>query len=174
MSTADTAAACGCPRLPEAVAGQVAAGLVPPPLVRAGELALQPVAGLGAHVGHGRPLHGQGLLGGQPTKLEARQVAALPAADDRTGGRLRVDADPGPGVGGTGALVAPAGGSSSQTASMSWLASTTRSGSSASRITSVRSRGPTTSTGSPKPTRTSSGPSTPMVTSLATSATLPG
>jgi hypothetical protein len=31
-----------------------------------------------------------------------------------------------------------------------------------------------TSTGSPKPTRTSSGPSTPMVTSLATSATLPG
>jgi hypothetical protein len=47
-------------------------------------------------------------------------------------------------------------------------------GSSASPITSVRSRGPTTSTGSPKPTRTSSGPSMPMVTSLATSAILPG
>jgi hypothetical protein len=41
-----------CPLLPEAVAGQTAAGRVPPPPVGAGELALQ----LGAHVGHGRPL----------------------------------------------------------------------------------------------------------------------
>ena len=55
-------------------------------------------------------LQRQGLLGGQPAKLEARQVAALPAADDRAGGRLRVDADLGPGVGGPGALVAPADG----------------------------------------------------------------
>jgi hypothetical protein len=50
----------------------VAAGLVPPPLVRAGELALQPVPGLGAHAGHGRPLHGQDLLAGQPAQPQAR------------------------------------------------------------------------------------------------------
>jgi hypothetical protein len=47
--------------------------------VRGGELPLEAVAELGAHVGHGWPLHGQGLLGGQPAELEAQQVAALPA-----------------------------------------------------------------------------------------------
>jgi hypothetical protein len=49
-STQDTAAR-GCPRLQEAVAAQVAAGLVPPPPGGAGELMLQPVAELGTHVG---------------------------------------------------------------------------------------------------------------------------
>jgi hypothetical protein len=71
VSTADTAA-CGCPLLQEAVAGQAAAGLVPPPPPGVGELALQPVAEPGAHVGHRRALQGQGLLGGQPAKPQAR------------------------------------------------------------------------------------------------------
>jgi hypothetical protein len=103
VSARDTAAVCGCPRLREAVAGPAATGLVLPPLVRAGELTLEPVGELGAHVGHGWPLQGQGLLGGQPTQPQAQQVAAPPAADDRAGGRLRVDPDLGPGVGRPGA-----------------------------------------------------------------------
>jgi hypothetical protein len=63
----------------------------------------KPLAELGAPIGHGRPLQGQGLLGGQPTELEAFEVAALPGGDDRTGCCLRVQAEPGPGAGGPGA-----------------------------------------------------------------------
>jgi hypothetical protein len=51
----------------------------------------------------GRPLQRQGLLGGQPTKPQAQQVAALPASHYRVGGRLRVDPDLAPGVGRPGA-----------------------------------------------------------------------
>jgi hypothetical protein len=51
------------------------------------------------HVGHGRLLQGQGLLGGQRAQPQAQQVAALPAGHHRSGGRLRVDPDLGPGVG---------------------------------------------------------------------------
>ena len=69
-----------------------------------------PVAELAAHVGHRRALQGQGLLGGQPAQPQAWQVAALPAGHYGTGDGLRVDADLGPGAGGPGALVAPAGG----------------------------------------------------------------
>jgi hypothetical protein len=59
---------CGQPGLREAVAGQVGTGWVPPPPVGAGELTLQPVAELGAHVRHGRTLQSQRLLGGQPAQ----------------------------------------------------------------------------------------------------------
>jgi hypothetical protein len=45
---------------------------MPPLPVRAGELAAEPVAELAAHVGHGWPLQGQGLLGGQPAQPQAR------------------------------------------------------------------------------------------------------
>jgi hypothetical protein len=58
----------GCRLLPEAVAWPAAAGGVPPPPVGVGELAAEPVAQLGAHVGHRRSLQGQGLLGGQPAE----------------------------------------------------------------------------------------------------------
>jgi hypothetical protein len=58
----------GCRLLPEAVAWPAAAGGVPPPPVGVGELAAEPVAELGAHVGHRRSLQGQGLLGGQPAE----------------------------------------------------------------------------------------------------------
>src|SRR6266540_121209 len=65
------------------------------------------------------------------------------------------------------ALVAPSGGSSPQTASMSWDVSTTRPGSSARRIRSVRSRTPARGAAS-RPSRTSSGPSTRISTLPAT------
>jgi hypothetical protein len=68
--TADTAAD-GCPVLQEAFAGQASAGLVPPPPVGPGELAIHAVTELGAHVGHGRSLQSQGLLGGQPAQPQA-------------------------------------------------------------------------------------------------------
>ena len=56
VSSADTAA-CGCPAaLQEAAAGHLAAGQALPPPIGPGELALQPVAELGAPVGYGRPL----------------------------------------------------------------------------------------------------------------------
>jgi NADPH-dependent 2,4-dienoyl-CoA reductase/sulfur reductase-like enzyme len=83
--------------------GRRPAARVPPLPVRAGELALEAVAELGAHVGHGRPLQGQGVLGGQPAQPQAQQVAALPAGHHRVGGRLWVDSDLGPGVGRPGA-----------------------------------------------------------------------
>jgi hypothetical protein len=76
---------------------------VPPPPPRSGELTVQPVAKLAAHVGHRRPLQGQGLLGGQPAQPQPAQVAALPAGHHRTGGRMGVDPDLGPGVGRPGA-----------------------------------------------------------------------
>jgi hypothetical protein len=85
-----------CPRLQEAVARPAATGRVPPLLVGAGELALQPVAKLGADQGHGRSLHRQGFLGGHPAQPQAQQVAAPPAGHHRPGGRLRVDPDLGP------------------------------------------------------------------------------
>jgi hypothetical protein len=68
MSAAYTSAACGCPRLQEAVARPAAAGRVPPLPVGVGELAAEPVAELGAQVGHRRSLQRQGLLGGQPAQ----------------------------------------------------------------------------------------------------------
>jgi hypothetical protein len=85
VSGRDTAAGCGCPLLQEPVARLAAAGGVPPPPGRAGELTLQPVAKLGAHPGHGRPLQGQGLLGAQPAESQAQQVAALPAVAGHAG-----------------------------------------------------------------------------------------
>jgi hypothetical protein len=54
--------------LQEPVARSAAAGRVPPPPVRPGELVAEPVAELGAQVGHGWPLQGQGFLGGQPAQ----------------------------------------------------------------------------------------------------------
>ena len=45
-----------CPPLQEPVVWPAATGRVPPLPVGAGELALEPVAELGAHQGHGRPL----------------------------------------------------------------------------------------------------------------------
>jgi hypothetical protein len=89
--------------LPEPVAGPAAAGRVPPLPVGVGELAAEPVTELGAHVGHGGPLQGQGLLARQPAKPQAREVAAALGGDHRADGRLRVDPDLGPGVGGPGA-----------------------------------------------------------------------
>jgi hypothetical protein len=65
---------------------------VPPPPVRLGELTAEPVAKLGADQGHGRSLHRQGFLGGQPAQPQARQVAACGSIPDL-----------GPGVGGPGA-----------------------------------------------------------------------
>src|SRR5512133_248846 len=97
---ADTAAAGGYPPLQESVACPASAGRVPPPPVGIGQLAAEPDAKLGADQGHGRSLHRQGFLGAQPAQPQAQQVAALPAGDDRTGGRLRVDSELGPGVGG--------------------------------------------------------------------------
>jgi hypothetical protein len=88
--------------VPGAVASPAVAGQRLPPPGGAGELGLQPVGKLGPHIGHGRPLQGQGLLGGQPTQPPAREVAALPAGDHRTGGRLRIHPDLAPGVGGPG------------------------------------------------------------------------
>jgi hypothetical protein len=70
VSILDTVAACGRPRLQEAVA-RPAAGQVPPPPVGVGELAAEPVAEPVAHVGHRRPLQGQGLLGSQPAQPQA-------------------------------------------------------------------------------------------------------
>jgi hypothetical protein len=61
------------------------------------------LAELLAHVGHGRPLQRHRLLVGQPTELEALEVAATPGGDNRPARRLRVDADLGPGVGRPGA-----------------------------------------------------------------------
>lgn len=54
VSDADTAAA-GCP-LQEPVAWSASTGGVQPEPVRPGKLALEAVAELGAHVGHGWPL----------------------------------------------------------------------------------------------------------------------
>jgi hypothetical protein len=71
VSAADTAGAGGCPPLQEQVACPASAGRVPPPPVRLGELAVEPVAKLGADQGHGRSLHRQGFLGGQPAQPQA-------------------------------------------------------------------------------------------------------
>jgi hypothetical protein len=91
VSTADTAAAKGVRCWRKRSPGRAAVALMPPPPVRLGELAAEPVAELGAHVGHRRPLQRQRLLAGQPAELEALDVAAVPGGDDRAGGRLRVD-----------------------------------------------------------------------------------
>jgi hypothetical protein len=71
VRTADTAGAGGCPPLQEQVACPASAGRVPPPPVRMGELTAEPVAKLGADQGHGRSLHRQGFLGGQPAQPQA-------------------------------------------------------------------------------------------------------
>jgi hypothetical protein len=63
--TADTAAD-ACPLLQEAVACPATASRVQPPPIGRGDLLSEPVAELSAHVGHGRPLQRQRLLGGQP------------------------------------------------------------------------------------------------------------
>jgi len=52
------------PQLQKAVVPSASVGRLPPLPVGVGELALQPVAELGAYVGHRRSLQGQGLLGG--------------------------------------------------------------------------------------------------------------
>jgi hypothetical protein len=70
--------------------------------MRSGDPVVQTVAELGAHIRHDRPLQRQRLLGGQPLQPKALKVAAVPGGDDRAGGRLGVDADLGPGVGGPG------------------------------------------------------------------------
>ncbi len=95
-----TAAACPCwpdgrfplrtpaPGLPDVLARPSSAGM--PPLSGClAELAGEPVAKPGARQGHRRPLQRQGLLVAQPTEPAAWEVAVLPAADDRAGGRLR-------------------------------------------------------------------------------------
>jgi hypothetical protein len=89
--------------LHEPVAWPASAGGMQPPPVRLAKLAGQPCVELLAHVGHSRPLQRHRLLTRQPTKLEAVEVAAAPGGDHRAGGRLQVDADLGPGVGGPGA-----------------------------------------------------------------------
>jgi hypothetical protein len=66
LSATDTAAARGCPPLQEAVACPASAGQMLPPPGGMGELPAEPVAKLGAEQGHGRSLHRQGFLGGQP------------------------------------------------------------------------------------------------------------
>src|SRR5512132_1814377 len=71
LFTADTATVCRCPRLQEPDAWPASAGGVQPPPIRPADLAGQPPAELLAHIGHGRPLQRQGLLGGQPAELEA-------------------------------------------------------------------------------------------------------
>jgi hypothetical protein len=82
VSARDTA---GCRRLQEPVACPAAAGGVRPLPICPGELALEPVAESGTHVGHGRPLQRQGLLAGEP-ELEALDVTTAPSGDDRPGG----------------------------------------------------------------------------------------
>jgi hypothetical protein len=58
LSARDPAAVGGCRLLPEPVAYSAAAGGVPPLPGGVGELAAEPLAELGAYVGHGRPLQG--------------------------------------------------------------------------------------------------------------------
>jgi hypothetical protein len=101
VSTADAAAAClRCPLLQEPVARPASAHGGQPPAPSLPDLLTEPLAELLAYVGHGRPRQRQRqrLLVGQRAEPEALDVAAAPGGDDRAGGRLRVDAQPGPGA----------------------------------------------------------------------------
>src|SRR6266508_3796429 len=103
LSTADTAAACGCPLLQKAVTRPTSARGVQPPPPSLPDLPAEPLAELLAHIGHGRPLQRQGLLGSQPAEPQPLDVAVSPGGDDRAGGHLRIHAKAGPGAVGPGA-----------------------------------------------------------------------
>jgi hypothetical protein len=74
-----------------------------PAPVDAGEPGGQPAAELAADIGHRRPGERAGLLEAEIVDLQPSDLTGLPAADDRLGDVVGVDADLGPGVGGRGA-----------------------------------------------------------------------
>src|SRR5215211_4059511 len=106
--TADSAPhpAMACVRvrpLQEPVAGSAAAGGMQPAPVDATQPGGQATAELAADIGHGRPGERASLLEAEVVNLEPGDLPVLPAADDRLGDLLGVDADLGPGVLGPGA-----------------------------------------------------------------------
>src|SRR5215211_4043849 len=101
--TADSAPhpAMACVRvrpLQEPVAGAAAAGRMQPTLVGATEPGGQAAAELAADIGHRWPGERAGLLKAQVVDLQPGDLAVTPAADDRLGDLLRVDADRRPSV----------------------------------------------------------------------------
>jgi hypothetical protein len=71
--------------------------------VDANESGGQAAAELAADIGHRRPGKRAGLLEAEVVNLQPGHLAVLPAADDRLGDLVGVDADLGPGVLGPGA-----------------------------------------------------------------------
>jgi hypothetical protein len=89
--------------LGEPVAGSVAAGGMQPKPMFASEPGGQATAKLGADVGHRQAGERAGFLEADVVDLEPGDLAVLPAANDRLGDLVGVDADLGPGVLGPGA-----------------------------------------------------------------------
>jgi hypothetical protein len=84
--------------LREPVTGLAAAGGMQPAPVGASKPRGQPATQLAADVGHRRSGKGAGLLKAEIVNLQAADLAIPPAADDRLGDLVGVDADLGPGV----------------------------------------------------------------------------
>jgi hypothetical protein len=84
--------------LGEPVAGLAAAGGMQPAPVDATNPGGQAAAELAADIGHRRPGERAGLLEAEVVNLQPADLAVLPAADDRLGDLVGVDADLGPGV----------------------------------------------------------------------------
>ena len=89
--------------LGEPVVGLAAAGGMQPVPVDAIKPGGQAAAELGADIGHRWPGERAGLFEVEVVELQPGHLAVLPAANDRLGDLIRIDAELGPGVGGPGA-----------------------------------------------------------------------
>jgi hypothetical protein len=95
--------------LGEPVAGSRTAGGMQPAPVDTTDPGGQAAAELAADIGHRRPGERTGLLEAEVVDLQPGHLAVTPAADDRPGHLVGVDAEPSPGVVGPGAQLPGSG-----------------------------------------------------------------